>query len=255
MQVYDMIVDERRHMADLLSALSADQLRQPSLCAGWTVHDVAAHLVTYLRFGQAKLYLGIVGMGADFDRLNVWLTRRAARRPSREIAGTLRRRAGSRVTIPRSGYDPVLTDIVVHDLDIRVPLGIARTIPEDRLWVSFHHLAVAPSPGFAMGDRLHGLRLVATDTGWHRGTGAALEGRAEDLLLAIAGRAAVLDRLHGDGLPLLRRRLAGPRPRVPVRRRLAAPLAVLRHPPPPERRSRAATAPPVPAEARRPGPG
>ena len=242
MRVYDMIVDERTHIADLLGTLTPDQLRAPSLCAGWTVHDVAAHLTTFLRFSQAKLYLGIVATAADMDRVNLWLTQRAARRSDAEIIELVRRRAGSRFTVPRSGYDPVLTDLVLHDLDIRIPLGIARDIPEDRLAVAFHHLTSRASPGFAMGSRLDGLRFTATDTGWDHGAGAPVRGPAETLVLRIPGRAAVLDELSGEGVPLLRQRLSTAQ-RAPALRRLAAPFGLLVRPLPRTRRARDSVAP------------
>ncbi len=237
-----MIVDERRHIADLLSTLAPGQLRTPSLCQGWTVHDVAAHLCTFLRFGQVKLYLGIVATAADLDRVNLWLTQRAARRSDEEIIELLRRGAGSRFTVPRSGYDPVLTDLVLHDLDIRIPLGIPRDLAEERLAVAFHHLTLRASPGFAMGSRLDGLRFTATDTGWDRGAGAPVRGPAETLLLGIGGRAAVLDGLSGEGVPLLRQRLAAPQ-RAGALRRLAGPLGLLARPLPPARRSRESVPP------------
>ncbi|PMR61410.1 hypothetical protein C1A38_08805 [Verrucosispora sp. ts21] len=242
MRVFDMIVDERHRAADLLDGLTAEQLRRPSLCAGWTVHDVAAHLTTYLRFGQLKIYAAIVTTGADFDRFNLRLTRRAARLPIEEIVATLRRHAGSRTTIPRSGYDPVLTDVLLHDLDMRVPLNIARDIPEERLRVAFRHLTDQPSPGYTMGDRLHGLRLEATDTGWTHGSGPVVRGRAEALLLGIGGRPWAFDQLTGDGLALLRTRVQN-RTRPGTIRRLMAPLRVLASPPPRDRRSRDAGVP------------
>ncbi|HZN73746.1 MAG TPA: maleylpyruvate isomerase family mycothiol-dependent enzyme [Micromonosporaceae bacterium] len=242
MRVFDMLVDERRQMANLLESLTADQLAQPSLCTEWTVHDVAAHLVTYLRFGQAKIYFGIVAYAADFDRLNVMLTRRAARRPSHEIIALLRRRAGARTTIPRSGYDPVLTDILLHDLDIRIPLGIQRDTPEERLRVAFHHLAVEPSPGYRMLSRLAGLRLQATDTGWVHGVGPLVRGPADTLLLGMGGRVVAIDQLDGDGVPLLRARVTTAPPLRPLQR-LMLPLNVLLRPPPPDRRSRRAVEP------------
>jgi uncharacterized protein (TIGR03083 family) len=38
-------IDEQRlRVVDLLRRLTDDQWRQPSLCQGWTVRDVAAHL-------------------------------------------------------------------------------------------------------------------------------------------------------------------------------------------------------------------
>jgi uncharacterized protein (TIGR03083 family) len=242
MRVYDMIVDERRCIADLLGTLTPDQLRTPSLCQGWTVHDVAAHLITFLTFGQLKIYLGIVLTAADLDRVNRWLTQRAAAKSDDEIVEVLRRRAGARTTVPRSGYDPVLTDLVLHDLDIRVPLGIARDIGEERLSVALHHLTSRASPGFSMGSRLDGLRFTATDTGWQAGAGALVAGPAESLLLGIGGRAAVLDELSGDGVPLLRQRLASS-PRVAALRRLSGPLGLLVRPQPLDRRSRDSIAP------------
>jgi uncharacterized protein (TIGR03083 family) len=241
MRVFDLIVGERRHAADLFASLTADQLSRQSLCDAWTIHEVAAHLTTFLRFGQAKIYLGIFATGADIDQLNVWLTRRAARRPIDEIIETLRTHAGARTTIPRSGYDPVLTDLVLHDLDVRRPLGISRSTPEEPLWVAFNHLARRPSPGFTMGSRLRDLRLEATDTGWTHGQGPLVRGNAEDLLLAIGGRDIALDELDGDGLPILRRRVTSPAKAKPARR-FAAVLNVLLSPPPVERRSRRAVA-------------
>ncbi len=237
-----MIVAERLRMADMLADLTVAQWEARTLCTEWTVHEVAAHLLTYLRFGQLKLTVGIAATAADFDRLNLALTRRQARRPSQEIVSYLRRHARSTVTIPRSGYDPILTDLVLHDLDIRVPQGIPRAIPEDRLLVAFHHLTAKPSPGFTMGARLDGLRVVATDTGWSAGSGALVAGPAESLVLGISGRAAALDALSGDGVPALRERLA-PTPPPPPLRRLLAPLMVVLSPQPKERRSRNAVAP------------
>jgi uncharacterized protein (TIGR03083 family) len=238
-----MVVDERRRMADLLETLTAQQLQQPSLCAGWTVHDIAAHLTTYLWFGQMKLYLGMAVTLADFEEINRRLTRRAARRPDRELTGLLRRRATARTTIPRSGYDPVLADIVLHDLDVRVPLGLPRHSVEEHMWVAFRNLTATPAPGFNIGSRLEGLRLVATDTGWTSGEGAPVRGTVEALLLGIGGRRAAFRELDGDGMPLLRMRSLNPPERGPVQR-LRDPVRVLLNAPPRERRSRRAVEPP-----------
>jgi uncharacterized protein (TIGR03083 family) len=233
-----MIVDERRSMADLLAGLTDDLFGRPSLCAGWTVHDVAAHVVSYLRFGQAKVYAGIVATAADFDRMNVLLTRWQARRSSHEIVDLLRRRAGSTVTMPRSGYGLVLADLMLHDLDIRLPLGISRSVPEERLWVAFDHLTGRPGLGFGVGNRLAGVRLVATDTGWARGAGASVHGRAEALLLAASGRRVAFDELDGDGVALLRQRVLSPPPKPGPLHRLAIPLRLLVNPVPGDRRTR-----------------
>jgi hypothetical protein len=58
------------------------------------------------------------------------------------------------------------------------------------------------------------LRLVATDLGWSSGRGPTVEGPAEGVLMAIAGRPTALASLSGDGVPLLAERieLADPLP-------------------------------------------
>lgn len=180
------------------------------------------------------------------------MTRWQARRPSHEIVELLRRWAGSRVAMPRSGYDPVLADLVLHDLDVRIPLGMGRSIPEERLWMTFDHLTTRPGPGFVMGSRLAGLQLMATDTGWTSGVGAPVRGPAEALLLAIGGRRVAFDELDGDGVPRLRQRVLSPPPKPGPLRRLTVPLGLLLNPLPRDRPTHQANATVPPA---RTGPG
>ena len=75
MRVYEMIVTERRHMADLFAGLTEDQLAERSLCDAWTMHEVAAHLATYLRFGQVKILACMVAYAGDFAPGNQKLAR------------------------------------------------------------------------------------------------------------------------------------------------------------------------------------
>jgi hypothetical protein len=55
-------------------------------------------------------------------------------------------------------------------------------------------------------SRIRGLRLVATDLDWSTGDGPIVEGAAEPLLMAIAGRSTT-DELTGPGLPTLAARI------------------------------------------------
>ena len=45
-QVFEAVADERRSIAALIDDLDSDQLATASLCAGWDVKTVAAHLVS-----------------------------------------------------------------------------------------------------------------------------------------------------------------------------------------------------------------
>lgn len=225
-RVHEMIVEERLHMVELLSGLTAEQLRAQSLCDAWTVRSVAAHLGSYLRFGQLKIYACVIAGLGDIGPASEQLTRYYARASDEQIIERLARGARSRVTVPRSGYDPVLADVVLHDLDVRIPLGIPRAIPLPHLLVTFHHIARESSPGFAVGSRLQGLYFEATDTGWTAGEGAEVRGTAEDLVLAMSGRPVALGRLSGDGAAVLRSRVLAGGP-VPVGSRMGKVLRLL----------------------------
>jgi uncharacterized protein (TIGR03083 family) len=246
MRVHEMIVAERQHMADLFASLSEEQLARQSLCDAWTVHEVAAHLVTYLRFGQLKIYLCMIVYAGNFAPGNERLARMYARRSTTDLVGCLRRHATAKTTVPRSGYDPVLADLVLHDLDVRIPLAIDRVIPEDRLAVAFHHLATVPSPGFAVGGRLSELRFEAVDTGWTSGHGAPVRGDAEAIVLAMAGRTAALPRLDGDGVAILSERV-NQASRVPVPQRLMKMATTVLRPSP--RRARHLGPPTLPSSS------
>jgi uncharacterized protein (TIGR03083 family) len=235
-----MIVDERQHMADLFAGLDEEQLTRQSLCDAWTMHEVAAHLASFLRFGQLKIYLCMIAYAGDFAPGNQRLATWYARRRPEDLIAQLRRDAAAKTTIPRSGYDPVLTDLVLHDLDVRIPLGIPRDLREDRLSVAFHHLSTVPSAGFAVDKRLQRLRFEATDTGWSSGDGAPVRGPAQSVVMAMSGRAEGFADLDGDGVEILRERLGGETP-IPVARRLRKLVRTLVRPS--DRRSREAEAP------------
>ena len=55
--------------------------------------------------------------------------------------------------------------------------------------------------------KFRGLRFVATDVPWAAGKGQEVHGPIAGLLLTLAGRAAALDQLEGDGKDDLRTRV------------------------------------------------
>lgn len=207
MDIFAEIADERRIVADMLSGLTREQQATRSLCDEWSVHDVAAHLVMPLEVGMPKFLLTMLACRGDFDRANVRLTRQQARRPFDEIVEVLRRRAASRFTPPGSGPEAPLTDLLVHGLDIRWPLGLTRDIREERVQTSLTFLASRGARGLVARGALDGLRFEADDVDWTHGHGPIVSGAAEAPLLTFTGRSAALGVLTGDGLPTLRARL------------------------------------------------
>jgi uncharacterized protein (TIGR03083 family) len=202
------IADERRGLAALLSGLTAEQQATRSLCSAWSVHDVVAHLVVPLEVGIPKFAWTMLRCRGNFDRANVRLAREQARRPFGELVGVLRQKADSRFTPPGAGPESPLADLLVHGLDIRRPLGLRRDIPDQRLQKTLTYLTAGPVSGVVPAGRVDGLRFEADDVDWGSGSGPAVRGRAEALLLALSGRTVALDHLSGDGVSTLRRRLA-----------------------------------------------
>jgi uncharacterized protein (TIGR03083 family) len=207
-ETFAEIADERRRLADLLSGLTPEQLATRSLCEEWSVHDVAGHLIMPLEVSTPRFMMTMLACRGNFDRANVRLTRQQARRPVDEIIEVLRQKAETRFTPPGAGPEAPLTDLLVHGLDIRWPLRLTRDVPEERLQKSLTFLTCTPARGLVPRGALEGLRFEADDIDWAHGSGPAVSGGAETLLLAITGRTTALRLLTGDGLPQLHARLS-----------------------------------------------
>ena len=98
-----------------------------------------------------------------------------------------------------------LTDGMIHQQDIRRPLGHSRSIPTERIGPVLDFAARSPTLGAR--KLLRDLQLVADDIDWTHGRGWVLRGPAEAVLMAIAGRADALTDCTGPGVPRLRMRL------------------------------------------------
>ena len=205
-RVFAAVAAERRGIAELIDGLDSEQLATPSLCAGWDVKTVAAHLVSDFEDG----FRGFLASGlrhGSIDRGIDALARRRAQASAADIAGTLRRRAEHRLSPPITGPITGLTDVLVHGADMRIPLAIAhRPNPEHVTWV-LDFLTGRTQLGFFTRGRLGGIALIDEDTGRSWGTGDTLVGPGEALMLAACGRTAAFDRLTGPAVPVLRARL------------------------------------------------
>lgn len=209
MDTWDLIADERRALAELLDGLDANGWTTPSLCAGWTVREVAAHLTVPFRSSTPALMVEVARSRFSFSRAMDRLAKAGAELPTATLVAALRDNATTRFTPPGLGPEAPLTDIVVHGLDIRRPLGIDRVIPAESIRRVLAFLTSrAATRGFLPRGRLRGLRLEAADLdeGW--GDGVVIRGSAEDLALAAMGRVLGLEACAGDGVAVLSSRLA-----------------------------------------------
>ena len=92
-----------------------------------------------------------------------------------------------------------LADVVVHTLDIAVPLGIPVDRPAEH-WLQTLDWLVGPKArrGFVRRGQPE-VDLVADDVDWASGEGPVVHGPAGALALALCGRTAQLHLLSGPG--------------------------------------------------------
>ena len=206
--VFAAVADERRRIASLLEALDDAELATPSLCKGWDVKTVAAHVVSTVTDGTTaflRLALRRRSMARAVDELAC----RRAQLPVAEIAADLHQCADHPLCPPLFGPLDPLADVMVHGGDIRIPLGLPFDPDPQRAALAMDFLT-GPWPfGFVPLGRLRGISLRASDIGRSWGSGAEIHGPVAALMMAVAGRTALLHMLDGPGLPRLSRRLPG----------------------------------------------
>ena len=184
-EIWCCIDSQRADLADLLAGLSPEQWMSPSLCDGWRVREVAAHL-THSQMAVPRVFLEALRSGFRFDPM----IRRLALEDSRsqaEIVAALRSMVGSRKKVPTTSVRDPLMDVLVHGQDIAVPLGIDRPMPTEAAVEVANHMWRMRFP-MHPAARLRRLRLVATDADFAVGEGREVRASIRDLVMVIAGR-------------------------------------------------------------------
>ena len=201
--VWPMVHVERRALIDDLAKLDDTQWTSPSLCDGWTVHDVVAHIVDSALTTRLGFVLDMARAARfDFDRQNADGVERARGTTPRQTLERLRR-AAPRTSTPPAPIDTRIVEAVVHGEDIRRAVGLTRSYPQDAVVRSLRQQA-RTSESFGGAKELVGrIRLEATDLDLSTGEGPEVSGPALALLLVISGRRTALNELHGPGVALL----------------------------------------------------
>jgi uncharacterized protein (TIGR03083 family) len=205
-RVFTAVADERRQIATLIEGLDAAQLATPSMCSGWDVKTVAAHLacsVTDGLSGAMSLALRRGSLARAIDELAC----RRAQLPAADIVTILRQRANYRLSPPVFGPVAPFADILIHGGDIRIPLSLPFVPDLEQVGLALDFLT-GPWPfGFVPLGQLRGISLRGSDIDRSWGKGAEIRGPVSALMMAVSGRTALLHKLDGPGLPILRQRL------------------------------------------------
>jgi uncharacterized protein (TIGR03083 family) len=203
----------REHLSDFrgfLTDLPDERWDEPSLCDGWRVRDVVAHLT----IGRTMPVRRVVWKAARSGfRIGSMIDRESRAFADAHTTDALRATFAAETSRdPERGLARIeprpakLGDNVTHLYDIAVALGIETSLPADRLVAVLDAL---PKIGmWGSKQRARSVRLVADDLGWSHGDGPEVRGASSRLILALGGRAQVLDDLVGDGVDVLARGVA-----------------------------------------------
>jgi len=186
-QTWRYIDEQRADLADFLDTLTPEQWETPSLCAGWTVRQVAAH-ITHSTTDWWRLTFGLLRSGMRFNALTLRMGREDGRTPE-EITAALRAMVGGRRRPPGTAVADPLMDVLVHGQAIAVPLGLARAMPVPAAVVAGERVWKMGFP-FHARKRFPNTTFTATDADFSVGSGDEVRGSIQDILMTLSGRTA-----------------------------------------------------------------
>lgn len=204
--VWPAVHNERQTLIKELESLTPEQWAQPSLCPGWDIHDVVAHLVDSAKTTRLSFLRRLVAAKFDFDKDNAnGITRERAATP--EATLTKFRRVREATKTPPAALATRLVEAIVHGEDIRRPLGLLRSYPSESIDAAFRYqLKTYISMGGGK-ERAAGFRLQASDSSFEHGSGSEVKGTSLALLMAISGRPAGKEDFSGEGAATFVRKL------------------------------------------------
>lgn len=198
-EIVEMLRAERREMADLLGSLDPVEWDRPSLCEGWTVLEVTAHVASVVGLTR----FGLVGRAARYGTGTDGANARSAAAYAQRQPDDLVRAIDDPDRLGLGFYQPrwALCETLVHHQDIRRALDRSRSVPAGRLVVAIDVLLRMPFLTRRTKSQRR-IAIVASDIELRRGTGPELRGPAEALLMTLAGRRQSLPDVTGEATPL-----------------------------------------------------
>ena len=200
--IWALVHTERKQLAQDLADISSDEWHTESLCAGWSVHDVLAHLLDTAMTTRRSFVWTMIKARGDFHKANaIGIDRYQHHDPNETLAAF--EQALTATNTPPAAPATRLVEAYVHGEDIRRPLGIRGNYPQ----VGLHHALeyqLRTRVSFEGGrERAAGLQLRDSESDVTWGEGPEVTGTAIDLLLAVSGRTVSPTLFAGPGAPTL----------------------------------------------------
>src|SRR4051794_12408452 len=173
-------------LADLLAAAPGATWDAPSLCAGWQVRHVVAHVTMPARLTPEQFGAEMAAAGGDFAVLSDTVAARDGSLPVADHLAQLRSPVLHAWQPPGGGAAGALSHAVIHSLDVTVGLDRPPVAPAEALVAVLDQLTDADGAFFGLD--LTGVRLEAADTDWSWGSGEAVRAGSGALVALLSGR-------------------------------------------------------------------
>ena len=196
MDLWPVTLEARHSLLSTFGDLDDQQWEVPSLCHGWTIRQVLAHLILAVRPPRRRYITAVVIARGSFDKANHSFAVAEAQRPVDELLADYRSVIDHRFSPAGWPEAAPLSDIMLHSLDLRIPLDLDTDAPAEHYEPVLSLLFSRVGRSFTRRDRPT-VRWAANDKAWSTGNGPEVRGNMADLALAAAGRSARLDRLDG----------------------------------------------------------
>lgn len=195
---------ERHRLVEDLAGISEDQWQTPSLCRGWSVHDVLAHLIDAATTTRLGFIRQMVSARGNFDSANAaGVKRHRAHEPQQTLQRF--RAVIDHTDTPPGALATRLVEAYVHGEDIRRPLGITCDYPPEHVATALRYMCATAAALGGGKERVRNFRLAPTDIDVVIGERAQVQGSAITLLLAASGRPVHATELQGPGALALSR--------------------------------------------------
>jgi uncharacterized protein (TIGR03083 family) len=219
--------EEQEEFLAFAKGLTPQQWQAPSLCHGLSTRDIVVHVASHfirepsLRTAVPLFARGGFSLIRTGKLLDDWQRERYESLSTEDVIALLSspiavdssftrpfRRVRLAQRIDKADVLNQLSEMMIHQQDVRRALDLPRVIAPDRLRAVLDFNMTRLGALFVGLPRIvGGLRLVATDLDWTAGAGAEITGPGEALLMARAGRGQALADLSGPGCKTLAQRI------------------------------------------------
>lgn len=186
--LFEETVAQRTGLVEVLDGLSDADWDDPSLCEGWRIREVVAHITMPYRHSGKTILLAMARARGRFDVAADRLARRdTAEHSAAQLLECLRRNVGHPWKPPGGGQLGALSHDVIHGLDITEALHTDPISPPGRTAM----VLANPKLARAFKVNVSSYHLLATDTPFTQGVGQPIRLPAKDLLMLCTARAEV----------------------------------------------------------------